>query len=245
MKAIILSAGQGSRLLPLTESIPKCLLQIGASTLLERQIRSLHEAGIDDIVIVTGFGSGAVERCVEKLDVEGLTARCVFNPFYNVADNLASCWMVRHEMDQEFVLLNGDTLFEPKVCETLLAAPATAITLAIDRKPSYDSDDMKVQLDGSRLMEVGKTLADGAIDGESIGMTRFLREGSEIFVKVLEQLMRTPNSLSWWYLRAIGILADRGVVQTQSVEGLQWNEVDFPHDLERAQELFAAQAPAT
>ena len=104
---------------------------------------------------------------------------------------------------------------------------------------------MKVQLDGSRLMEVGKTLADGAIDGESIGMTRFLREGSEIFVKVLEQLMRTPNSLSWWYLRAIGILADKGVVQTQSVEGLQWNEVDFPHDLERAQELFAAQGPAT
>ena len=147
--------------------------------------------------------------------------------------------MARHEMDQEFVLLNGDTLFQSTVCESLMAAPAAPVTLAIDRKSNYDSDDMKVRIDGLRLVEVGKILGDGAIDGESIGMTRFQGDGARIFVKVLEQVMRTPNSLSWWYLKALGILADRGAVQIHSVEGLRWGEVDFPHDLSRARELFA------
>ena len=239
MKAIVLSAGQGSRLLPLTESIPKCLLLIDEQTLLEHQIRGLLQAGVEEIVVVTGFGAGAVERCLENMAIGDVNVRCVFNPFFNVADNLASCWMARHEMAQEFLLLNGDTLFKPSVCESLLAAPESPVTLAIDRKSSYDSDDMKVRLDGVRLVEVGKTLGERTIDGESVGMTRFVGDGPDQFVTVLEQLMRTPNSLSWWYLKAIGILADRGAVQIHSIEGLSWSEIDFPHDLDRARALFA------
>ena len=240
MKAIILSAGQGSRLLPLTENTPKCLLPVGDKPILTSQIERLHECGVNEIVVVTGFATAAVDRCLRDIAHRELTLRVVFNPFFNVADNLASCWMAREEMNDDFVLLNGDTLFEAAVCERLLEAPAAAVTLATDRKQHYDSDDMKVRLDGTRLVEVSNNLEPENVDGESIGMIRFQDDGPGQFVEVLEQIMRTPNCLSWWYLRAIGVMAERGIVETHSIDGLRWCEVDFPSDLAEACDLFSA-----
>jgi choline kinase len=240
MKAIILSAGQGGRLLPLTESLPKCLLSLGDQNILEHQISGLNACGISEIIVVTGFAAGTVEEALRSLPPNVTSPRTIFNPFFNVADNLASCWMARDEMQEDFILLNGDTVFEPSVCTTLLAAPAAAITMAIDHKSSYDSDDMKVRLAGSKLLEVSKSLEPGNIDGESIGMMRFQLDGPASFVATLNQIMRTPNSLSWWYLKAIGILAEHDLVQTQSIEGLSWGEVDFVQDLENVRRLFGS-----
>ena len=242
MKAIILSAGQGSRLLPLTENCPKCLLPIGDEPLLVRQIQNLERVGVREVVVIVGFGARNVELCVERLRRPDFEIRCVFNPFFGVADNLASCWMARHYMTGDFILLNGDTLFEPAVGEGLLSAPRSLVALAIDRKTEYDSDDMKVRLDGSRLIEVGKTLSSSDVDGESIGMIRFQGDGPKSFTEILDQTMRQSSGLNWWYLKAVGVLADRGMVETHSIEGLLWTEVDFPHDLERARKMFGLAA---
>ena len=89
---------------------------------------------------------------------------------------------------------------------------------------------------------MSKSLEPGNIDGESIGMMRFQLDGPASFVATLNQIMRTPNSLSWWYLKAIGILAEHDLVQTQSIEGLSWGEVDFVQDLENVRRLFGSAA---
>lgn len=238
MKAIILSAGQGGRLLPLTEMLPKCLLSLGEQTIVEHQITALNRCGVSDIAVVTGFAAGAVDQALRDLAPTVSSPQTIFNPFFNVADNLASCWMARDHMTEDFILLNGDTVFEPTICEVLLNAPPAAITLAIDHKSSYDSDDMKVRLSGSKLLEVGKSLEPENINGESIGMMRFQGEGPRRFVATLDQIMRTPNSLSWWYLKAIGILAEHDLVETQSIAGYRWGEVDYLQDLERVREMF-------
>jgi choline kinase len=242
MKAIILSAGQGGRLLPLTETLPKCLLSLGEQTIVEHQIVALNDCGVSDIAVVTGFAAGAVEQAMRDLKPTVSVPKTIFNPFFNVADNLASCWMARNHMTEDFILLNGDTVFEPAICQILLDAPPAEITLAIDHKSSYDSDDMKVRLSGTKLLEVGKTLEPENIDGESIGMMRFQGAGPGRFVTTLEQIMRTPNSLSWWYLKAIGILAERDVVETQSIAGYRWGEVDYVQDLENVREMFGPAA---
>src|SRR3546814_8865334 len=169
MKALILSAGQGSRLLPLTEDCPKCLLPLGGRSILEHQVEQLAASGVTEIVVVTGCRAAAVESRLARLRRLGVRVRTVFNPFYNVADNLASCWMARAEMEGGFLLLNGDTLFEPGIARRLIAAPPAPVTLTIDRKPNYDSDDMKVVVEGTRLREVGKTLPPERVNGESIG----------------------------------------------------------------------------
>jgi choline kinase len=240
MKAIILSAGQGSRLLPLTETTPKCLLPLGEGTILGHQIQELAAAGIRHVTVVTGFCAATVEAELARLRRPSLTLETVFNPFYGVADNLGSCWVARAAMQDEFLLVNGDTLFERAIPARLLEQGSYPVTLTIDRKDGYDSDDMKVVLDGRRLVEVGKQLGADRVDGESIGMSLYRGEGPRLFVEALDALMRAGTGVRSWYLKAVDLLAQRGAVGVFSIEGLRWGEVDFVHDLARVRRLFAA-----
>lgn len=238
-RAIILSAGQGRRLLPFTADRPKCLLDVQGKTVLERQIDNLLAAGIKSITVVTGYAANQVEQLLgDRYDPAHV--RCLYNPFFEAADNLASCWMARQQMQGSFILLNGDTLFDLPVLQRLLAAPVRPITLAVDHKASYDSDDMKVTLKGTQLLRVGKTLPLDSVSGESIGMMRFLPEGAALFVDALERVMRTPEALKQWYLSVIDDIASHtDMVYSQSIDGLGWGELDFPEDLKIARQLAA------
>lgn len=230
MKAVILSAGQGRRLLPLTEVMPKCCLRPGELSILDWQIRELSVAGIDEVVVVTGFGHEKVEEIVRR--VKGIRARTLYNPFYAQSDNLGTCWVARGEMDRPFVLINGDTLFETAVMQRLLKDVGRyPITLATDQKISYDDDDMKIWAEGMRLCRVGKRLDLSHVNGESIGMMYFNAAGADIFVKKVEELMTQGDGLTRWYLSAIDELARAGLVGISSIHGLSWCEVDDPVDL--------------
>lgn len=235
MKAIILSAGQGRRLLPLTESRPKCLIELEQVTVLEWQLRGLAAAGVEEAVVVVGFGADQVETVLAGLDLPGIRVRTLYNPFYGVADNLASCWIARAEMTGEFLILNGDTMFEPAVAQRLREPVAAPITVTIDRKPAYDADDMKVQIEGDRLTAIGKTLPAEVVGGESIGFLRFTAAGGQRFVEEIERQLRTPQGLKRWYLSVIDQIARSGLpVAVRSIEGLDWGEIDFPQDVARA-----------
>jgi choline kinase len=236
MKAIILSAGQGRRLMPLTEVTPKCCLQPGGVSILEWQITQLAVSGIDEVVVVTGFGHDMVEDVVDQ--IQGIKVRTLYNPFFRLSDNLGTCWVARGEMDSPFVLINGDTLFEAAVLHHLLTdADHYPITLATDQKISYDGDDMKIWFERERLCRVGKTLDLSHVNGESIGMMVFSRPGADIFVKKVEDLMRKGDGLKRWYLSAIDELAQSGVVGVSSIHGLSWCEVDDPVDLAHAEQV--------
>jgi choline kinase len=236
MKAIILSAGQGRRLMPLTEVTPKCCLQPGGVSILEWQITQLAVSGITEIVVVTGFGHDLVEAVVAG--IEGIRVRTLYNPFFRLSDNLGTCWVARGEMDSPFVLINGDTLFEAAVSQHLLTdAGQYPITLATDQKNRYDSDDMKIWAEQDCLCRVGKTLDLSHVNGESIGMMVFSRAGAEIFVRKVEELMRMGDGLKRWYLSAIDELAQTGVVGVSSIHGLSWCEVDDPVDLAHAEQV--------
>ena len=239
-KAVILSAGQGRRLLPHTEQVPKCLLSLSGHSMLEWQLHGLAEAGVREAVVVTGFRDDLVEREIERRAPKAMRVRTLFNPFYKLADNLASCWMARAELAGPCLILNGDTLFEPEIARRLLAGPAAPITVTIDRKPAYDADDMKVCGQGERLVAIGKTLPADEVTGESIGFLRFDAQGAARFVAELEGIMRTPEGAKLWYLSAIDRLAKAGVpVRLQSIEKLQWAELDFPADLVRCRAITA------
>jgi choline kinase len=240
MKALILSAGQGSRLLPLTVSRPKCLIELSGRTLLGWQLHALAAAGIEEAVVVTGFGTDQVEDEIAQNAPRGLRVRSLYNPFYKLADNLATCWLVRAEMQGPCLILNGDTLIEPDIARRLLSAPAAPITVTIDRKPQYDADDMKVHTEVASLRAIGKTLTADVTNGESIGFLRFSAEGARAFVAEIERVMRLPEGVKLWYLSAINGLAQSGAdVRVTSIEGLQWGEVDFHPDVARARDLTA------
>lgn len=237
MKAIILSAGQGKRLLPLTADRPKCLVPLSGMTLLEWQLRALARSGVSEAVVVTGFGADQVEAVLDGRSFDGMSVRTLYNPFYPVADNLSSCWIARGEMAGSFAILNGDTLFDEHVAQRALQqAPRFPITVTINRKPSYDADDMKVAMDGDQLLTIGKNLEMPNIDGESIGFLRFTAEGAQIFVREVERAMAVPDGLKQWYLSAIDRIAKaEGCVGTLSIQGFDWCELDFPDDYKAMQ----------
>ncbi len=239
MKAIILSAGQGKRLLPLTSHRPKCLLDISGKTVLEWQVETLASAGIDEIVVVTGYGAEKVDGLVNRF-LTHYGVRTYYNPEYASSDNLVSCWKVRQEMNQDFVLLNGDTIFEPLVIETLLNCKRAPITVTVSSKDRYDSDDMKVITRQGRLVRIGKELAEQEVTAESIGMILFRDNGPEIFRNGLERALEDPESRKRWYLSVIDSIAREEQVMTCSITGFRWCEIDYPRDLKLAAYVTAA-----
>ena len=243
MKAIVLSAGQGRRLLPLTEDIPKCLLEVDAgTTVLTRQLELLARSGVPRAIVVTGFGAEAVERHLAAHPVPGIAVEILFNPFFATSDNLATCWLARAAMTEDFLLLNGDTLFEAEVLERVLAAPPGAITVTTDEKRDYDEDDMKVSVDeNGRVLAIGKALPRESVGAESIGLLQFRNEGPKLLVQGLERAMREPGALRRWYLSVVSALAQETAVESRSIHGLWWQEIDDPGDLAAVRGFYASQ----
>ena len=236
--AIILSAGQGKRLLPLTETRPKCMLAVAGKPILEWQVAALLAAGIDRISIITGFNSGLIEEHAnDRFGADLDRINIVFNPFYSVSDNLASCWMARHAMDGDFLLLNGDTLFEPALLDTVLNSPAAPVTLTVDYKDRYDNDDMRVELEDSMVRAVSKTLPDEHTMAESIGLLYFRGTGPALFRDHLDRQMKQGTGLRLWFLSVVDELARQSLVRACGISGLRWCEIDFKRDLESAEDV--------
>ena len=238
MKAIILSAGQGSRLGHLVDGRPKCLIEFSGRTLLDRQLDTLEANGVDEAVVVTGFHDELVNEAIAKR-TGGPRVRTIFNPFYKVADNTGSLYMAREELSGDCLVWNGDTLVSRALMAKVVGNDRSGICVTIDRKPGYDEDDMKVVAgEDGRLRAIGKRISEG-VNAESIGLLAFRSGGAEQFRDAIERAMRTSEGTTIWYLRVIHALAQTGEVWTLDINGEQWGEVDFPADVEAAQQLTA------
>ena len=243
MRAIILSAGQGRRLFPVTRDLPKCLVPVdGERSALETQLRELVRHGLREAVVMGGYGIDKVERFAAAHPIPNLTVRVRYNPFFDQADNLITAWLASRDLEGESILLNGDTLFEGEVVERLLASPPSPVTIVVNEKPAYDDDDMKVRVEHGTVRAIGKDLDHADVQGEAIGMTLLRGEGGAAMRDALEQLVRRYGQQRAYYTTAIGELARRGLVRACPMAGLWWGEVDSLEDLENVRKAFASRA---
>src|SRR5688500_18496230 len=240
-KAIILSAGQGSRLGHLTDDQPKCLIEFNGRTLLDRQLDALAANGVEEAVVVTGFRDDQIEAALERRGELGPRVRTVFNPFYKVADNLGSLFIALEEIAGDVLVWNGDTLVSEELMARVVAnGDRDGICVTIDRKPGYDEDDMKVVVDDAgRLHAIGKRLDLATVNAESIGLLAFRGAGAQTFRHAIERAIRTPEGTTIWYLRVIHHIAQEAPVWTLDINGEEWGEVDFPEDVASAEQLSA------
>ena len=238
MKAIILSAGQGSRLGHLVDERPKCLIDFNGRTLLDWQLDTLEANGVHETVVVTGFHDDRVEEALAKRS-GGPLVRTIYNPFFKVADNTGSLYMAREELSGDCLVWNGDTLVSNALMKRVVTNDRSGICVTIDRKDGYDDDDMKVVEDGGRLKAIGKRLDLSTVNAESIGLLAFRQGGAEHFREAIERAMRTPEGTTIWYLRVINQMAQDSEVWTLDIKGEEWGEVDFPPDVEAARALTA------
>ncbi len=232
LSAVILAAGRGARLAPLTDHRPKCLLPVGGRAILDRQLEALTRAGVRAVAVVTGHAADAVEAHLARRP--GIHS--VRNLSHATTDNLASCHAARdHFTGEATLLLNGDVLFEDGVLNDLLAAKPTPILIAVDRKPLYDADDMKVMTTHDRLSRIGKDLAQA--DGEAIGVTLLRGEGRALFLRQVTARLAAPGGGRALYPEALDALARGDQVGVRSIHGRRWIEIDTADDLAAAETM--------
>lgn len=242
MKIIILAAGKGERLMPLTRNTPKPLLDLGnGHTLLEQQIRSIRRSeAIDEIVLVVGYLAEQIEAKIKTYVRESVAIRTIFNPFYETSNNLMSLWMARHEMDDDFFITNGDNLFTPDVFADFADAAREGITLSVNHKDEYDDDDMLVTIENGFVARAHKQVPAERVHAESPGLSCVKGERArKLFVERLEALARDKTYLNRYWLEVFNSLYEVGVaIEPWAFDASsKWQEVDFHADCQKLQAL--------
>ena len=225
-KAIILAAGVGSRLRPLTEDKPKCLLEVGTRTLVDHQLHALGRCGINDVIIVVGHCADRIRRHL------GDRVRYLTNERYEDTNSLYSLWLARQELTSGALILNSDVFALPLLFERLLRAPAPDAIL-VERRDRFEVEDMKVRLNGSYVVDFGKNLSSENSHAHNVGVAKFSELGGSRLAGYLEQLVATGHGNDW-APRAFREFASHWPLTAVATDGLPWIEIDYLEDLARA-----------
>jgi L-glutamine-phosphate cytidylyltransferase len=232
MKAIILAAGKGTRLDGAAVK-PKCLVEIGGSTLLHRQIETLRSLEIDKIVVVVGFGADSIfEECDSEIEF-------VENSDFAMTSSLYSLWLAREHLTGGFVVLNCDVLFHPQLLADLLGSShPDALLLSDTEIAPLGDEEMKVKVKDQLVVDISKAMDPSEADGENVGVVKFSANGAQLLVEYMNKLIGA-GAIKDWAPRAFREFAQHHPLYALSTRGLPWIEIDFPEDYQRAvKEIF-------
>jgi choline kinase len=230
MHAVILCAGSGRRLQPLTKDKPKCILEIGGKTLLEYAVEALKAHGVLDIWIVSGFR----EEAVRKLAADRKWKRIHFvtNNRYDCTNTGFSLNLVLNKISSDFILLNGDVLFDPRIITDLLSHPGLNCVV-VDDRDELDAEDVKVISSQKRVRKIGKELNPAESLGEAIGINKiswnFSRKLAEIYSR-----HEKNQELQHFFEKGFDELCCRNGFMNIVLTGYDWIEIDTPEDYKRA-----------
>lgn len=226
MKAIILAAGLGSRLGPRAEGRPKALQKVGGATLIEHQLEALSAEGIGPVVVVVGHGAEQVRWLL------GDAVEYVVNDRPDETNSLYSLWLAREHLGEDGVLLlNCDVLFHPEVLKRLQRVKGS--TLAYDSTSHGGSEQTKVGLRGTRVVDLGKDFPETGARGENLGIIKLDGAGALALKRRSEAIISAGDQKSWVTEAIRSILAEVEITGV-NMAGLPWVEIDFPYDLDRA-----------
>lgn len=228
MRAIILAAGKGKRLDTIRGDYPKCLLEVGGVSLIERQIQVLNAVGVDDITVVVGFGGEHVrERCGPEITY-------VENELHAETNSLYSLWLTRHLLSDGFVVLNADVLFHTQILVDLLSSEyEDALLISYQPAGTLGDEEMKVKVQDGRVVDISKQMDPAEADGENVGIVKFGPSGASLLVEKMDELVAAGNRKAW-APRAFREFAAVRPLRAISTSGYPWIEIDFPEDYARA-----------
>jgi len=239
MRAIILAAGRGVRLqLPEDSQLPKCLLRFDGMTLLERHLRMLKNAGVEDVAIAVGFRHELVEAELTRLSWKP-RPELVINKQFELGSVLTVHTAARAmTRGGDILLMDADVLYDERILSALVAGNGPVNRLLIDRDFEAGDEPVKLCLRAGVPVELRKQLAaDLKFDtiGESVGFFRFDQAGARRLAALVADYVDTGRA-HMPHEEAVRDLLREGsqVLEVADVTGLPWIEIDFPNDVVRA-----------
>jgi len=235
--AVLLVAGVGSRLRPMTDEVPKALVNVGSRSMLERAVSTLRWHGVRRFVFATGYRQEAVRSAVAALGIE---AEFCHNSRYADTQNSISLLFCRNSLlGRGFYKLDGDVLFDREILERLDRG-VEPLVAAVDGVRPLDTEAMKVVVDAkNRIQRFGKAISVQEAQGESIGIERVTASMCPKLFDAISALEQR-GIVGRYYEDVYSDLIATNQVSASAVEvgDLRWTEVDDLVDLERAAAIF-------
>lgn len=228
-QAIILAAGRGSRMEDATDSNSKCLITVGGKSIIQHQIDMLRQYGIDDVLVVVGYGAKEVEAAVN------CQAEIIFNEIWDKTNSLYSLSLCRRHIRGAVVIMNCDVLTHGMVLQRILDQPGNAF--AYDSTTGMDDEHMKIALCDGRLTAMSKNLLTKHCCGENVGLLSFDSETTQVLFAESDKVL-AEGGHQLWLAAAVERVAQRRLVQAVDVADIPWIEIDYPEDLRHARQVI-------
>lgn len=230
MKAVILAAGQGTRIRSVHGEQPKCLIRVDGRTILDRQMYSLRAAGIHDIAVVVGYQKNQIIRHVRNGHYDNVqSVSFIENQAFATTNNIYSLWLARDWVGADsFVCLNADVVYDPNILECAVASK-DPISMIVD--PEWRDETMKVIISGGRVVQMSKRISEESFSGTYIGITVFSAQGTQKLFDKLGKLVGSGRVNEFFNIAVQQLADERVPVGFTSTEGLPWAEIDDPTDL--------------
>lgn len=234
MKAVILAAGIASRLRPLTDNTPKCLLEVGSKCLLGRTIDSLISNGFKEFVVVTGYLKEMIEGYISA-NYPSLKVEYIFNDKYASTNNIYSLWMTKEAVkDQDIMLLDSDILFDSPIITALLESPHENC-LALNSHELGDEEIKVIVDETNRIKEISKVCSIEDAVGESVGIEKFSAPLVKLLFDEMDDMILNKNQSGIFYEAAFENIIEKGadmyIVDTTKIFSM---ELDTVEDFETA-----------
>lgn len=239
MIGVILAAGMAKRLRPLTDERPKCLLTVGERTLLQRTVDAIITAGINELVVVTGYRQQMI-RDFLTAHYPAVTIHFIDNPDYAHNNNIFSLWLTRpYTEGKDFLLLDSDILFDPAIIPAVLKQEGSALAL---NRHELGEEEIKVIVDNeNRVQEISKVCSIEQAIGESVGIEKMTADYSTALFIELEKMIEGEGLIDVFYEKAFERLIPQGhtfkIVDTTDFFSI---ELDTVEDFENAKKLIPA-----
>ena len=243
MQAVILAAGRGQRLAPLTEHLPKCLVPIEGEPLISHQIRALRKGGIQKIYVVVGSHK---EKIQEFLKEEGDIQR-IENPEYQTTNIIMSFWYALGAIvpEEDLIVMAGDVLFEDSIIGGLLQQVEGELTLCVAKKRCFD-EEVKVVLEESRIVQLGKRLDPKSAYGEFLGVFKAKREVLKDIRQVVDEMIALKETQGYLFDMINRLIEEKKrTVKAFEIKDALWEDIDILEDIERVTAKLRAKKKPT
>ena len=233
MIGVILAAGMAKRLRPLTDEKPKCLLEVGGKTLLQRTVDAMISAGIKEFVVVTGYRENMIREFLTARYPQ-YTINFIYNPDYEHNNNIFSLWLAMEKLhDNEVLLMDSDILCDPEAVRRVARKTVPALAM---QQHELGEEEMKIVVDAEgRITEISKTCSPKDAIGESVGIEKMTEEYTEAIYQELRKMILDEGLIDIFYERAFERLIPQGhTFEVVDTTDLFSYELDTPEDLEKA-----------